>query len=573
MVAAGVAKFTLPLIPAQAQRILIDKVINNADHWTEALRHNALWILAGVLLAYGALEGVAIYVRGVITETVSASMAFDIRQDLWKHIQRLSLGFHRSRPTGSLLSRLMSDISVAQQMVNGGIVNVLIDSVSAVAALAVMLTISWKLTLITLMALPFYGILYRRVNPKIREVSQDVQEQTSVMSGIAIEKLGGIAVIQSFAQEPAEAKFFASHADELRGLNIKRGKLNETLGSISNFLVSVGSSAVLVFGAYLAMEGKLTVGQIIQFVAVAGLLYLPMRRFSEINIIYQTSMSAIERIFSIFDIVPEVQERPNPVDKIPGMGAIEFDRVNFRYGQGPLVLKNLSFKINPGQRVALVGESGAGKSTLVTLIPRLYDVADGTIRIDGIDIRDYSLRKLRRSIGIVLQDTVLFSGTVRENLRYGRKQATDEEILEAAKAANAHEFINELPDGYDTMIGERGMTLSGGQRQRISLARTILQNPRILLLDEATSSLDSESENLIVEAMHRVMAGRTCVIIAHRLSTIMGADRILVIHEGQIVEEGTHEKLLLANGQYRKLFEEQFGPLQLLLEKGKLGTE
>jgi ABC-type multidrug transport system fused ATPase/permease subunit len=240
--------------------------------------------------------------------------------------------------------------------------------------------------------------------------------------------------------------------------------------------------------------------------------------------------------------------------------------VCFQYrDEGPHVLHDVSFRVSPGERVAIVGESGAGKSTLVTLIPRLYDVTEGGICIDGVDVRDYPLRKLRRSIGIVLQDTILFSGTVRENLRYGRKKATDQEILDAAKAANAHEFIEELPQKYDTIIGERGMGLSGGQRQRISLARTILHNPRILILDEATSSLDSESENLITEAMHRVMAGRTCVIIAHRLSTIVGADRILVFREGRLVEEGPHTELLAAGGYYTYLFDQQFGPLQELL--------
>lgn len=579
VILAGIAKFTLPLIQAVASRKIVDDVISNINHLAHSERMTILWWVATMLGGYAVLESVAIYTRGVVTEMVSASMAFDIRQNLWRHLQGLSLSFHRSRPTGSLLSRLMSDISISQQMVNGGIVNVLIDAVAGLAAVAMLFSISWRLTIVVLLALPLYGVLYRRVNPRIRQVSQDVQEQTSVMSGAAIEKLGGMAVIQSFAQEPAEAEHFASYADGLRDLNIQRSKLNETLQSLSNFLITGGTAAVWVVAAYLAMSEEMaagggrvfTAGNVLMFTQIMALLYLPMRRFSEINIIYQTSMSAIERIFAIFDIMPDVRDKPSALVKMPGLGGIEFRNVSFHYAGGPMILRDLKLSIRPGERVALVGESGAGKSTLVTLIPRLYDVAEGSIRVDGIDVRDYKLASLRRSIGIVLQDTILFSGTIRENLRYGRKDAKEDEIISAAKAANAHEFIMRLPKGYDSVIGERGMTLSGGQRQRVSLARTILHNPRILILDEATSSLDSESENLIVDAMQRVMAGRTCLIIAHRLSTIMGADRIVVLKDGQVAEEGEHAELLGGRGHYRYLFEQQFGPLQNLLSRSRLG--
>ena len=569
MVIAGTAKFSLPMIPALIFGLITDNVILGQGGLDMAARERLLvWLGAG-LLGVAILEAVAIYIRGVTTATVSAAMAFDIRQDLWRHMQGLSLSFHRSRPTGSLLSRLMSDISVSQQMVNGGIVNVVIDTASGIFALAVLLTISWQLTLVTLIAMPFYAVLYWKINPRLREVSHGVQEQTSVMSGLAVERLAGIAVVQSFAQENAEQRQFAAEADELRELNVRRGKLNQTLNSLSELLVALVAAMVWVFGAYLATRGSMTAGQVLRFTLTMALLYLPMRRFSEINMIYQTSMAAIDRIFTVFDIIPEVREKPQPSDRTPGLGSVEFDRVSFSYASGRTTLKDVSFRIQPGERVALVGESGAGKSTLVTLIPRLYDVTGGAVRVDGLDVRDYSLRKLRRSIGTVLQDTILFSGTICENLRYGRKKASDADIVEAAMAANAHDFITALPGGYETLIGERGMTLSGGQRQRISLARTILHNPRILILDEATSALDSESENLITEAMHRVMAGRTCLIIAHRLSTVMSADRILVLREGQLVEQGSHAELLESGGYYRYLFEQQFGPLQELLAQSR----
>jgi subfamily B ATP-binding cassette protein MsbA len=565
MMIGGVAKFTLPMIPAAIFGKITNLVINNTGSLAPDQRIEMLWEFGVILAVVAVLEALAIYVRGVTTSTVSAAMAFDIRQDLWRHLQRLSLSFHRSRPTGSLLSRLMSDISVSQQMINGGIVNVVIDLGAGGAALAVLLCISWKLTLVVLAVLPFYALLYRRVNPRIRQVSEDVQEQTSVMSGLAVERLAGIAVVQSFAQEHAEERAFAEQADELRELNVKRGRLNQTLNSMSDLLVSCGVAGVWLFGAAVAVSGGIDAGSVVQFTLTMGLLYMPMRRFSEINIIYQTSMNAIDRIFALFDIAADVSEKPSASDRVPGMGGVVFEDVRFRYGDGPEVLRGLSLSVAPGERVAIVGESGAGKSTLVTLIPRLYDVTGGAIRIDGVDVRDYKLTRLRRSIGIVLQDTILFSGTVRENLRYGRKRATDEEIVQAAKTANAHQFVTALPQGYDTIIGERGLSLSGGQRQRISLARAILQSPRILILDEATSSLDSESENLITEALERVMVGRTCMIIAHRLSTVIAADRILVLRAGQLVEQGPHTELMAAGGYYRYLFEQQFGPLQDLL--------
>ncbi len=568
IIVAGIGKFTVPLlVPYFAGRIVDEVALNNLG-LDRAGRVGLLWQYAWMLLGVAVVESALIFVRGYFTVRTATSMSFDVREALWHHLQRLSLGFHQSRPTGSILSRLMSDVSVSQQMVNRGIFNVCIDAGSGLVAVIVLLSISWELTLLVLAILPVYGYLYRKLNPRLRQASRDVQEQNSVMSGAAVERLAGIAVVQSFAQEPEEGRFFAEQADELRSRTMRRGRLNQTLSSASNFLITTAKGAVWVVGAYMvvAMPEQMTVGHIIQFTGSAAALYLPIRRFSQINITLQTSMAAIERIFAIFDVVPELRNRRKPVKALPEQGEVAFDDVRFRYNEaGPDVLENLSFRIEPGQRVAIVGESGAGKSTLVTLIPRLYDVTDGAIRIDGIDVRDYRLRKLRQRIGIVLQDTILFSGPLRENLRYGRKDATDAEIIEAAKLANAHEFIVAMDEGYDTLIGEQGTSLSGGQKQRISLARTILQDPKILILDEATSSLDSESENLITEALERVMKGRTCVIIAHRLSTVLAADRILVFRRGKLVEDGTHTDLLAAGGYYSYLFDQQFGPLQELI--------
>ncbi len=554
----GVGLYGLAILAAGISKIFIDDVIPNRDA-------RLLWWLVGVLAAMEIARAAATYVRGVCMVKLRTSIVLDIRQAMWKHLQRLSLGFHQSRPTGSLLSRLMNDINVGQRMIGAGLVRVGIDLICGVIAVATLFTISWPLTLLVLAILPVYGYMYRRVNPRIRQASRELQQQQSAMSGHAVERLNGIAVVQSFAQEPFESELFASRCDELRNKDLYRGRLSKKLRAASDFLIKIGAHLVLVVGALLAFKERITVGQIVQFAAVVGLLYGPIQRLSEVNIIYQTSMAAIERIFSIFDSTPEVRDRPGAGDHVPGVGCIQLDKVCFNYASRSPVLRDLSFTVAPGERVAIIGESGAGKSTLVALIPRLYDVTGGSIRIDGIDVRDHRLKRLRRSIGIVLQESILFSGTVRENLQYGNKQATNEQIVRAAQAANAHDFIMEMPDDYDTLIGERGLTLSGGQRQRLSLARTILQDPRILILDEATSSLDSKSENLITQALQRVMAGRTCLIIAHRLSTVMGADRILVLKEGRLVEQGTHEELLAVGGHYRHLFEQQFGPLEKLM--------
>ncbi len=566
VVICGIVAFQMTALGAYIIGRLVDQVIVNVGGRTDMERRSLLWLLGGAAVATITAAAILGYVRGVTIVRVASSIIFDLRQNLWRHLQRLSLGFHQSRPTGSILSRLMGDIEVSQQMISGGLVGILIDMVSGVAAIAILLSISWQLTIVALVVLPIYGVMYRKVNPRIRQASRDVREQTAVMSGDAVERLSGIAVIQSFAQEPAEQAYFEAQSEELRGLAVRRGRLHRALRATSNWMVEMARVAAWVIGAYLAISGGLKAGQIVQFTGTAVLLYRPIRRFSEINILYQNSMAAIERVFAIFDILPDVRNRPDAIQESPTVGEIEFDHLSFRYEEdGPLVLEDICAKIAPGERVAIVGESGAGKSTLATLVPRLYDVTAGAIRIDGVDVRDYRIRRLRRSIGIVLQDTILFSGPIRENLRYGNKDASQAEIAEAARAANAHEFVERLPERYDTVIGERGLTLSGGQRQRISLARTILQNPRILILDEATSSLDSESENLITEALERAQAGRTCLIIAHRLSTVIGADRVLVFKRGRLVEDGTHADLLAAGGYYSFLFDQQFRPLQELM--------
>jgi len=405
--------------------------------------------------------------------------------------------------------------------------------------------------------------IIRYFSPRIRQASHSVQEQLEDFSGELQEKIAGVSVVKSFARERSEAKRFYRSSRQLYDTVMRNVRLSSWNTTFTDLITKMAPLVVVWVASVMILRGRLTVGTLIAFFAYVGALYLPLQRFSELGIVISNSVAAIERIFEFFDVQPEVQEHPQAVVLPPVRGEVIFENVSFAYDQRLAVLQNVNLRVRSGEVVALVGQSGSGKTTLVSLIPRFYDVSEGRILIDGVNIRNVTLKSLRNQIGMVLQDTILFSGTLRENLRYGNPKASDAELIRAAQAANAHEFIESLPEGYDTLIGERGIRLSGGQRQRVAIARAFLKNPRILILDEATSALDSESENLIHEALGRLMEGRTTFIIAHRLSTVMNADKLVVLHDGRVVEVGTHEELLRRGGYYSRLFEEQFRDFHL----------
>ncbi len=597
-IATGVLKFTASFSFPWLLGSALDHVIapqRLADQ-SPASRMHWLWLLLSLGVIFSIIHSLATYGRGFYTKRLGNRIIADLRQDLFDHLHRLSLHFYAKERTGSIISRLITDIQQASQLINGGIVSVVMDSTQLIIGSYLLFNISWKLALAGLAAMPFYAVTFKFLNPRVKRAGLRVQSQLSKISGNVQERLAGIALVKSYAAELREQERFHADTEEHFDRTVHQVNLAQTVSAISEGLVHLGTTAVIALGGYMAMtsEPPLTAGEVTKAIGYLAVMYLPVRRFAEVNVVYQTSLAAINRVFEVFDITPKIVEKPQAVAETPSSGEIRFENVCFDYnddsdesrisleedpdldwhhaheashapaGTGAhavdhhWILANLSVTIPPGQRVALVGPSGSGKTTLVSLLPRLYDVSSGRICIDGVDVRDYKLRALRHGIGIVQQDSFLFTGTIRENIAYGRPRATDEQVVAAAQAANCHDFITHLPDGYNTVLGERGVNLSGGQRQRLSIARAILKNPRILILDEATSALDTQSESVVADALHRLMAGRTCLIIAHRLSTVRDADRILVIEHGKIVEDGDHESLLAAGGLYAALVHQQF---------------
>jgi subfamily B ATP-binding cassette protein MsbA len=598
-ISMGLAKFAMNYTFPWLIGAAVDHVVKPEDPaTTDAQRMQWLWMLVWLGVLFSILHAISSYGRGFYAAKLGNRIIADIRQDLFDHLHQLSLHFYSKERTGSIVSRLITDIQQASQIVNGGMVSVVMDLFSLVLGTALLLTISWKLTLACMTIWPLYALTFKLLNPRVKEASKRVQSQISKISGNVQERLAGIALVKTYAAETRERAQFQADTEEHYDRVLEQSNLAQSVSAISEGLVHLGQTVVIGLGGYYAMrpvsQGGMTPGEVVKFIGWLSVMYLPVRRFAEVNVIYQQSLAAIERVFQVFDITPKNVEKPDAVATAPTSGEVRFEDVTFDYHddsdesrisleEEPTeaeelkalerrrlaqlrdaprrrpVLSDLAFTVLPGERIALVGPSGSGKTTLVSLLPRLYDVAAGRILIDGVDVRDYKLRALRAAIGIVQQDSFLFSGSVRDNLAYGRVNASDDEVIAAAQAANAHEFIMALPGGYEARLGERGVNLSGGQRQRLSIARALLKDPRILILDEATSALDSHSEALVQDALERLMRGRTCFIIAHRLSTVRNVDRILVIQSGKLIESGPHADLLTQNGLYARLVRQQFG--------------
>lgn len=514
------------------------------------------WV-AIIILTLFVVKGILSYSHTYIMSKVGQKLILNLRNEFYEKMIYFPLSFFTEKRTGDIMSRATNDMSMLQHSVNS-----IADVVQALAIVIVFVSMmfmrSWQLTLLTAIVFPPAIYAINLFGKKIKIASNRIQVKLADISSYLERTISGVKIIKSFATEDWEKERFAEENKAKYIAAMKRIRLSAYLIPLIEIMSAIGMVIVFWVGFWQVITGKLTTGWFIGFIAMVGMVYKPVRTISTFNSAFQQAVASAERIFEILDVEKEAQDDPDAI-VIPHIeGNIELKDVTFSYnGQKP-VLNHINLKVNAGESIALVGPSGAGKTTFVSLLTRFYNVTDGQITIDGYPISKINLRSLRSQIGLVPQETILFGGTVRENIAYGRLDATDEEIISAARSANAHDFIMRFSNGYDTHIGEHGMQMSGGQRQRIAIARVILKDPRILILDEATSSLDTESEMLIQEALANLMKGRTTFIIAHRISTVMNADRIIVMNNGEIIEYGTHEQLFEKNGLYRKLYDNQF---------------
>lgn len=530
---------------------VVDKVLAEKNMYMLNL------VVVSILIVF-LVRGFATYGQTYTMSYIGQRVIIDIREAMFKHLQRLDQAYYDRRKTGVIMSNLTNDVAALQSAIVDNLVSFITEGVTLIGSLVSMLYLDWKLTLVTLVIVPVVLGIINIFGKRLRIAGHDVQGRIADITSLLQETISGARVVRSFAREGYEVQRFERENQRNFRAVMRATKLTSLLSPLVEFSAAIAVTVILWYGGYSVVTGAITAGSLIAFLIYAINLSNPVKRLSQVYGNIQKAMAAGDRVFAILDTKPEVVEKTNAIVLPEVDGRVRFDHVSFSYDGEKKALDDFSLDVPAGRVVAIVGPSGAGKTTIANLLPRFYDATEGAITVDGIDVRDVTFQSLREQIGVVPQETMLFNATIKDNILYGRLDGTDEEVYAAAKAANALEFIERLPEGMDTLVGERGSSLSGGQRQRIAIARAILKNPKILILDEATSALDTESEKLVQEALERLMQGRTAFVIAHRLSTIKNADQIVVLREGKLVESGTHDELVAAGGLYQHLYSVQF---------------
>ncbi|UXV54960.1 SAV1866 family putative multidrug efflux ABC transporter [Staphylococcus aureus] len=551
----GIIKFGIPMLIPLLIKYAIDGVINNHALTTDEKVHHLTIAIGIALFIFVIVRPPIEFIRQYLAQWTSNKILYDIRKKLYNHLQALSARFYANNQVGQVISRVINDVEQTKDFILTGLMNIWLDCITIIIALSIMFFLDVKLTLAALFIFPFYILTVYVFFGRLRKLTRERSQALAEVQGFLHERVQGISVVKSFAIEDNEAKNFDKKNINFLTRALKHTRWNAYSFAAINTVTDIGPIIVIGVGAYLAISGSITVGTLAAFVGYLELLFGPLRRLVASFTTLTQSFASMDRVFQLIDEDYDIKNGGGAQPIEIKQGRIDIDHVSFQYNDNEApILKDINLSIEKGETVAFVGMSGGGKSTLINLIPRFYDVTSGQILIDGHNIKDFLTGSLRNQIGLVQQDNILFSDTVKENILLGRPTATDEEVVEAAKMANAHDFIMNLPQGYDTEVGERGVKLSGGQKQRLSIARIFLNNPPILILDEATSALDLESESIIQEALDVLSKDRTTLIVAHRLSTITHADKIVVIENGHIVETGTHRELIAKQGAYDHLY-------------------